>query len=175
MACLFWSRRVCCGVVCPFCWLACGVGIVLRRRFSFWSFGGFVCPNCWLGFGVGIGLFGAGFGRSVCAVVSFRLLLWSAPSGRRPSPYSAKKCEVRVVSASRLNSAPSISGGGSGRGGPACYTSIWGRTGHPRSQSGAPEGGPRYYPAMQIIFLRNNILAVAKLRRQIRHIDIRRP
>ena len=51
--------------------------VVLRISCLVWSFrvrGGFVCPICWLGFGIGIGLLGAGFGSSVCAVVSFHLV-----------------------------------------------------------------------------------------------------
>ena len=52
--------------------------------------------------------FGAGFGHSVRAVVSFHLFLWSAPCVGRPRRNSAKKCEVRVVSTSCLNSAPRI-------------------------------------------------------------------
>ena len=87
--------------------------------------GGFVCPNCWLALGVGIGLlalvavvlfarwlrfskllvsvwgwywsFGAGFGRSARAAVSFHLSLWSAPSVGIPRRNLAKKCGVRVV------------------------------------------------------------------------------
>ena len=76
------------------------------RHLSFRVRGGFVCPNSWLALGVGIGLLalayvvllarwfrfsiflvdvwcwfrslGSGFGRSVCAVVSFHSFLWSA-------------------------------------------------------------------------------------------------
>ena len=79
--------------------------------------GGLVCPNFWLAFCAGIGpltlvfvlflrrfrlskllvsawcwyrSFGAVIGRSVCAVVSFHLFLWSAPSVGTPSRNLAK-------------------------------------------------------------------------------------
>ena len=117
--------------------------MVLRRWFSFCLCGGFVCPNCWLGFGVGICLFGAGLGRSVCAVVSFHFPLWSAPRVGIPGPNLAKRFEVRVVCLPCLNSAhiiPAVeSAGPAGR--LPSTPRFGGSMRPPRSHSGAPKGG----------------------------------
>ena len=80
-----------------FVWLACGVGIGLValvfvlfvRRFRLIKLLVIVWRSYWP--------FGVCFGRSVCAVVSFRLFLRSVPSVGRPSRNLAKKCGVRVV------------------------------------------------------------------------------
>ena len=108
------------------------------RSFSFC--GGFVCPNCWLGIGVGICLFGAVYGRSVYSVVSFHLSLLSAPRVGRPSPNSARKCEVRVVVLLCLNISPRIPGGACRAGRRPTTLRFGRRDGHPRSHSGAPKG-----------------------------------
>jgi len=108
---LFRSFRVRGGFVCPMCWLARGVGIGVSALvvvlFARWFRSAKLLVRGWCWYWS----IGAGFGRSVCAVVSFHLPLGSAPRVGRPSPNLAKKCEVRVVSLSCLNSAPRIPGG----------------------------------------------------------------
>ena len=59
--------------------------------------------------------FGVGFGRSVCAAVSFHLILGSAARVGRPARDLAEKWEVCVVSLPRLNISPRIPAVKSGR------------------------------------------------------------
>ena len=92
--------------------------VVVLRRVS-WMFL-FVARSWWFRLSKLLVRFGVGLLRvrfwSFCLCGGFvSIVPVVAPHFGRPSPNLAEKCEVRLVSLPRLNSAPCIPGGASGR------------------------------------------------------------